>query len=249
MKLVRAGNLLTGYESADGVNWTTVGSDTFTLGPTVLIGLAVSSHVTGVNATATFDNVTVSSANPPPNQPPTVSLTSPAAGATFTAPATIAFAASASDSDGTIAKVEFFSGTTLLGTDTTAPYQFSWSNVPVGTYVLKAVATDDDGAVTSSSTVTVTVSSTPPPNQPPAVSLTSPAAGATFTAPATIAFAASASDTDGTIAKVEFYSGTTLRGTDTSAPYQFSWSNVPAGTYVLRRSPPMTTARPHRRAR
>ena len=92
VKLVRAGNLLTGYESADGVNWTTVGSDTFTLGSTVLIGLAVSSHVTGVNATATFDNVTVSAGNPPPpppNQPPVVSLTSPAAGASFTAPATI----------------------------------------------------------------------------------------------------------------------------------------------------------------
>ena len=59
VKLVRAGNLITGYESADGVNWTTVGSDTFTMGSTVLIGLAVSSHVTGVNATATFDNVTV----------------------------------------------------------------------------------------------------------------------------------------------------------------------------------------------
>ena len=104
--------------------------------------------------------VTVSS-TPPPNQPPTVSLTSPAAGATFTAPATIAFAASASDTDGTIAKVEFFSGTTLLGTDTSAPYQFSWSNVAAGTYVLTAVATDDDGAATSSSTVTVTVGAAP----------------------------------------------------------------------------------------
>ena len=59
VKLVRTGNVITGYESADGVAWSMVGSDTFAMGPTVLIGLGVSSHVTGVNATATFDNVTV----------------------------------------------------------------------------------------------------------------------------------------------------------------------------------------------
>jgi hypothetical protein len=61
VKLVRAGNVITGYESPDGANWTMVGSDTFAMGTTVLAGLAVSSHVTGVNATATFDGVTVSS--------------------------------------------------------------------------------------------------------------------------------------------------------------------------------------------
>ena len=70
VKLVRAGNLITGYESADGVNWSVVGTDTFTMGPTVLIGLAVSSHVTGTNATATFDNVSVTPAGPPPPPAP-----------------------------------------------------------------------------------------------------------------------------------------------------------------------------------
>lgn len=59
IKLVRTGNVITGYESADGVGWIMVGSDTFAMGSNVLIGLAVSSHVTGVNATATFDNVTI----------------------------------------------------------------------------------------------------------------------------------------------------------------------------------------------
>jgi hypothetical protein len=166
VKLVRAGNLITGYESPDGVNWTIVGSDSFAMAPTVMIGLAVSSHVSGVNATATFDNVTVTPAEPPPpptNQPPTVALTSPAAGATFTAPATIALAASAGDSDGTIAKVDFYAGATLLGTDTSAPYQLSWSSVPTGTYNVTAVAADDAGAATTSSVVSITVSDAPPP--------------------------------------------------------------------------------------
>jgi hypothetical protein len=162
VKLVRAGNLITGYESADGAAWTTVGSDTFVMGSTVLIGLGVSSHVAGTTATATFDNVTVSSSAPPPaNAPPSVSLTSPASGASYTAPATVTLAASASDSDGTIAKVDFFANGSLLGTSTTAPYGLTWSNVPAGTYSLTAVATDNQGASTTSGAVSITVSSTP----------------------------------------------------------------------------------------
>jgi hypothetical protein len=165
VKLVRAGSLITGYESADGVNWKTVGSDNFTMGSTVLIGLGVSSHVTGTNATATFDNVTVTSSSgtpPPANVPPSVTLTSPASGSTFTAPATINLAASASDSDGTVSKVQFFSGTTLLGTATSAPYSLTWSNVPAGSYSITAVATDNDGASTTSGAASVTVSAGSP---------------------------------------------------------------------------------------
>src|SRR6185295_12842050 len=97
----------TGYESPDGVSWTTVGSDTFTMGATVLVGLGVSSHVTGTNASATFDNVTVTAVTPPPNVPPSAAITSPSDGASFTAGATITVAASASDSDGTVTQVDF----------------------------------------------------------------------------------------------------------------------------------------------
>ena len=59
VKLVRSGATITGYESADGTAWVRVGSDTFVMGRTVLVGLAVSSHVSGVPATAAFDNVIV----------------------------------------------------------------------------------------------------------------------------------------------------------------------------------------------
>ena len=168
VRLVRAGNLITGYESDDGVTWTVVASDTFAMGSTVLVGLAMSSHVTGVNATATFDNVTVSTSAPPPpptNQPPTVSLSSPISGAsTYTAPATISLAASAGDSDGTVTKVDFYAGTTLLGTDSSSPYALTWSSVPAGSYTLTAVATDDDGATATSAGISVTVNPvTPPP--------------------------------------------------------------------------------------
>ena len=60
VKLVRAGDTISGYQSPDGVNWTLVGSDTFTMPGAVYVGLALSSHVYGTLATATFDSVETS---------------------------------------------------------------------------------------------------------------------------------------------------------------------------------------------
>jgi hypothetical protein len=164
---------------------------------------------------------------------PTVSLTAPASGASFTAPATINLAANAADADGSIAKVEFYrGGATLIGTATAAPYAITWSNVPAGSYSLTAKATDNRGKATTSAAVSITVNAAPP-NTPPTVSLTAPANGASFTEPATINLAASAADADGSIARVDFYQGTTLIGTATVAPYTYAWSDVPAGSYML----------------
>jgi chitinase len=166
------------------------------------------------------------------NVAPTTSITSPANNASFTAPASITINASASDSDGTISKVDFYNGTTLLNTDTSSPYSFSWTNVAAGTYSLTVKATDNGGATTTSAVITVTV--TTASNPAPTTSITSPANGATFTAPASITINANASDTSpGTVSKVDFYNGTTLLGTDTSSPYSFAWTNVAAGTYSL----------------
>jgi len=93
------------------------------------------------------------------NAPPTVSITSPADGAVFAWKPTITVTAAASDPDGTVTKVEFRDGTTLLGQDTTAPYSLTWKNVPQGSHVLTVRATDNAGAVTTSSPVGITVRS------------------------------------------------------------------------------------------
>jgi regulation of enolase protein 1 (concanavalin A-like superfamily) len=61
VRIDRTGDTVTAYQSADGANWTVVGTDTIPMGQTVLVGLAVSSHTTSATAIATFDNVTVTS--------------------------------------------------------------------------------------------------------------------------------------------------------------------------------------------
>src|SRR5204863_1633344 len=97
--------------------------------------------------------------------PPAVTLVPPAAGATYTAPVTIALSANASDTDGTVTQVGFYSGASLIGTDATAPYTFSWTNVPAGSYRLTAIATDNAGVSTTSTAVNITVAA-PPPSAP-----------------------------------------------------------------------------------
>jgi subtilisin family serine protease len=93
----------------------------------------------------------------PVDAPPTVTLTAPADGATYTAPATINFAADAADSDGTVKRVDFYANGALVGSDATSPYQFAWAATLPGNYTLTAVAIDDLDASTMSAAAQVTV--------------------------------------------------------------------------------------------
>jgi hypothetical protein len=86
-----------------------------------------------------------------------VAITAPADGAVFPWKPTIAITAAAGDPDGTVTKVEFRDGSAVLGQDTTAPYSFTWRNVPSGNHVLTARATDDLAAATTSAPVAITV--------------------------------------------------------------------------------------------
>lgn len=94
------------------------------------------------------------------NNPPFVALTGPTNNATFSAGSDVTLTANADDLDGTIAKVEFFQGSTSLGEDTSSPYSFTWHNVPTGIYELSAQATDDQGVVSPSGSVEVFVNGT-----------------------------------------------------------------------------------------
>lgn len=160
------------------------------------------------------------------NPAPTVTLTAPATGSVFNALATINLTANAADANG-ITKVEFYSGSTLLGVDTTAPYSFTWSGANTGTYALKARAYDSLGAFADSATVTVTVN-----NSPPSGTLTSPPNGASYTLPTAITLQATASDPNNGVNRVQFYRNGGHIGTATTPPYQIAWTETVAGTHA-----------------
>ena len=104
-----------------------------------------------------LDNVTI---GVPIGQPPVVSLTAPASGSVFIAGDAISLAASANDADGSITKVGFYHGNTLIGEDSAAPYEFVWNDAAAGNYNVTARATDNDANVISSAAVAVYVNAT-----------------------------------------------------------------------------------------
>ncbi len=153
------------------------------------------------------------------NTPPSaVVITSPVAGDIINLNTPITITANATDADGTIALVEFYNGTTLLGVDSTSPYSFVWNGAKTGNNTITVKAIDNNRASTSAS-VNIVV------NTPPSVSITSPLAGSIFPLNVPITITANASDADGTIALVEFYNGTTLLGTDNTSPYEYIWNS------------------------
>jgi aryl-phospho-beta-D-glucosidase BglC (GH1 family)/regulation of enolase protein 1 (concanavalin A-like superfamily) len=229
LRLKKTGSSFTASRSTDGAAWTTIGTATVSLTSTYYVGLAVTSHANGTLATSAFSNVSVTTGGT--NASPSASITSPVNNTTFTAPASITINATATDSDGTITKVEFFNGATKLGEDTSQPFSYNWTGVTAGSYQLTARATDNASGTGTSAIINITVNAVG--NSNPSASIVSPANNASFTAPATINITATASDTDGTITKVDFLNGTALLGTDTSSPYSYSWTGVAAGSYQI----------------
>lgn len=212
---------------------TLIGTDTTRPFTVAVSGLASGNYTFSAKATDASGLATMSRAIQlsvgPPNVLPSVTLTNPANGATFGPSANITLSATASDLDGTIASVAFFADGAPVATDTTAPYSATWNSAPSGSHALTAVATDDRGGTTTSAPANITVNA----NTSPSVALTAPSSGATYYAPARIDLAANATDTDGTVAKVEFFIGATLVGTDTAAPFAVTATGVTAGNYSV----------------
>jgi hypothetical protein len=92
------------------------------------------------------------------NAPPSINITSPANGSIFTSPASFTIAYTASDSDGSIAKVGLYDGNQLLLTDSTAPFTaFNASNFRAGFHRYHLRAYDDRGAATTSSPLRIAI--------------------------------------------------------------------------------------------
>jgi len=87
----------------------------------------------------------------------TVSLTSPTSGQTFNEGAAITLTANASTSSGTITKVEFYNGSTLIGTATSSPYTITWSGAASGSAQITAIAYNSSSQTATSSIVPITI--------------------------------------------------------------------------------------------
>lgn len=163
------------------------------------------------------------------NTPPTVAAPSVSGSPDGVAPWTATLNTTASDADGSIAKVEYYQGTQLIGTSTSAPYSVTWSNITAGTYSVTAKAYDDNGVSTTSAITTVRVKAAPQ------VTVTSPVNNAVFNSPANVILGATATDSDGSIAKVEFFKDygryAVKLGEDLTSPYSYTWTGLAPGTY------------------
>jgi hypothetical protein len=93
------------------------------------------------------------------NKLPIVNISSPTKGLSFTSPATVTIDVEAYDPDGTISKVELFNGENKIAERTSAPYSFTLKDLPEGSYILNAVATDNLKSATTSPSVEFKVTS------------------------------------------------------------------------------------------
>ena len=156
----------------DSVNWTWAGSPHSTTSDMGLWESGV--RGTGAIFTHTFTSagsfpfhcsvhpfmtgtITVQSAD----VPPTVIISNPTNGSVFAAPATLNLTATASDSDGSVTNVQFFQGTTSLGSVANSPYSVTVRDLAAGNYTFSAVAADNAGTKVTNSVMMRVVSPEP----------------------------------------------------------------------------------------
>jgi hypothetical protein len=163
------------------------------------------------------------------NLAPTVAISAPASGTVYPiTPTNILLTATASDPDGGVSRVEYFwQGTNKIGEATAAPYAVTWNNTPSGSNAVVAVATDVLDKTSTSAPVFLVL------NAAPSVAITSPTNNALFTIPATVVVTASAADSDGSVALVQFFEGANLLGSSTASPYSVVWNDPAEGIYSL----------------
>jgi RHS repeat-associated protein len=228
--------IASGTSGSLNFNWTGVGQGNYLLTAVARDNVGAITHSNAVPITV---NAT--------NQPPAVVLTSPSYSQTFLPPGNIILSAIANDADGGVARVEFLAASvefplesTVINTDSTAPYVFYWTNVPRGNYSLSARAFDVNGEWTETQGTNVRV------NSFPVASVSSPATNVLLdriiagNAVASIVVRATATDSDpsDSISRVDFQ---LTRSSDNSVLETFTdfsgptWESpawdMPVGTY------------------
>lgn len=199
-----------------------------------------SNNVTDTKLQISGNSVTVLSQTNPRIVPPTVSMASPADGATVSGTTTLSVSATAAGNAGVVSVQYLLDGEPLGNPVTSAPYSYQWAvgSTAAGNHTLSAQVTDSNGSVATATPVTVSVQSGGgggggSDTTPPTVSITNPTNNETLSG--TVPVAANASD-DVAVASVQFYlDGQPLGSPVTSPPYAINWDTTPvsAGTHVL----------------
>lgn len=167
---------------------------------------------------ATVTTTIIISVTTPPNEPPVVSAS--ATPLTGYAPLPVAFRGSGSDADGSITGYRWNFGDGQTSTTPNTAHTYSKK----GTYKAVFSATDDDGAI-ATTTVTITVSIAPN-NSPSASIQANPRKG---TAPLTVSFNGTGSDSDGSIIRYRWNFGDGIVTTGRSVEHKFT----EGGTYKV----------------
>jgi hypothetical protein len=229
------GSTITSYTVTSSAGQTASG----TASPITVTGLtngtAYTFTVKATNAIGSSPSSAASNSVTPvaPSTPPVVSIVTPMNGAKYAAPASIILTAAATASNATITKVEFYNGSTLLKSLTTAPYTFTWSNILKGTYSITAKAYDSNGKTSVSSPVSFTVYSKATGVTFSSISQASPCPVGT-----SVTFKASASGGSGSY-QYQFLVKNPVSGWATTQAYStnssFIWNTpgLPTGTYYI----------------
>jgi glucose/arabinose dehydrogenase/fibronectin type 3 domain-containing protein len=167
IRVQRQGNVIRGYFSSDGVNWTQRGTVTLASLPTsVLIGVAYTSHVDGTIGSATLDNVTLTGSDPTPDTTPPSVPTNLQATAISTSRIDLAWTASTDTGGSGLTGYRVFrnGGATPIATVATTSY--SDTGLASGTqftYTVRAVDGANNASADSTS-ASATTQTTPPPD-------------------------------------------------------------------------------------
>ena len=168
------------------------------------------------------------------NREPEGVITSPAHGTQFNVGSSVTIQATASDPDGhSITKVDFVAynsdaGSVPLGTDTTAPYEFTWNNLPIGTWALYAYPTDQLG-LRGDSTPVVHIFVVDPTGAN--VTITSPTEGQSFVQGGYVPISVSVSSSVNLVEVRD--QNNTIVAWLTGAPWSSQWRVMTPGTYTL----------------
>jgi len=172
-------------------------------------------------------------APPAGDNPPAVSVSEPANGATLSG--SVNFAATASDDNG-VSKVEFYIDSTSVVEDTSVPYSTTLNTTSYGNggHTLKAKAFDTAGQSAESS-ISVTISNTGGDSENPSVNIVKPEGNPYSWTSGDLYIKVTALD-NVAVQKIELYINDYLVATENDGLMEriWSWNNVGPGTYIMR---------------